>query len=148
MAARRMLVQGNPGYAELIANLTAGSMVPQAMIDTYNAQAQNYNQQMAGRESYLSQNPNYAYATPELTQSFKGTNLDDYIQSGQLPPALVQYVRDDIANKGIRNGMTEVNVPGIQEPLHVQVTNGSLGNINAQRIVDGKPYNINFSSVS
>jgi hypothetical protein len=149
MASRRMLTQGDPGYAEMIAKLTAGAMVPQAMIDTYNTQAQNYNQQMADKEANLAQTvPGYAGATPEETQSFKGTNLDDYIQSGQLPPALVQYVRDDIAQKGIRNGMTEVNIPGIQEPLHVQVTNGGLGNINAQRIVDGKPYNINFSSQS
>ena len=147
---RRLPLPGDPGYEEQIAKLGTGAFgIKKNVIDAYNAQAKKYNQQMVNRENIAAfGKKDYVSATPEEVKGIKAESLDKYIQQGQLPPVVVQYVRDDILNRGIYNGKTQVNVPGISEPLNVQVTNGSIGNIVAYERVDGKPYHILFSSRS
>jgi len=147
---RRLPLQGDIGYEEQIAKLGTGAFgTKQNVIDVYNAQAKKYNQQMADRENIASfGKKDYVSATPEEVKGIKAESLDKYIQQGQLPPVVVQYVRDEILNRGIRNGKTEVKLPNVDEPLHVQVTNGSVGNIAVYERVNGQPYHILFSSRS
>jgi len=147
---RRLPLPGDPGYEEEIAKLGTDSFGSrQNAINVYLAGAKKYNEQMADREAIAAfGKKDYVSATPEEVKGIKAESLDQYIQQGKLPPVVVQYVRDDILNRGIYNGQTEVNLPGVKEPLHVQVTNGSIGNITVQRAVDGRPYNILFSSNS
>lgn len=147
---RRLPLQGDIGYEEEIAKLGTGAFgIKQNVIDVYNAQAKKYNEQMADRERIAAfGKKDYVSATPEEVRDIKPESLEKYIQQGSLPPAVVQYVRDDILNRGVYNGVTEVNVPNFEKPLSVEVVNGSLQNINVQSIVGGRPYNIYFSSNS
>jgi hypothetical protein len=153
MAYQRRIPTSGPAYEAAIAGF---ANYPDRIekINEYKSAIRKYNEQMSDREGIAKfwGGADYVDATPEQVSSFKAKSLDEYIKAGKLPPEVVQYVRDDIMSQraatGILNGMTEVNVPGLGEPLHVQLTNGNLGNIGVQRIANGQPYFVDFYETS
>ena len=153
MAFQRRIPTSGPAYEAAIAGF---ANYPDRIekVKEYESAIRKYNEQMSEREGIarFGGGADYVEATPEQVSSFKAKSLDEYIKSGKLPPEVIQYVRDDIMSQraatGILNGMTEVNVPGLNEPLNVQLTNGNLGNINVQRIVNGRPYFFDFYETS